>query len=225
MTRETPDAGPSPRPDGNRIGNRTDESHDKEATGSAIATDGGEDHRLDGAEPAAPPADAGPIEETWEWAPETKTYRIGDPVMDKAQGRPMTVVNVPDQTVVEWSDANGYDLRENYGNAKFNPRPSEGVVECVYVSDIRSEPSKTYTFPASRVTLIDVHHADDGHRIADRVVVETLEALFHAASGAMEPDYEDLIGQIARDAGFDADLVSEARELSHAATFGEGGEG
>jgi len=94
-------------------------------------------------------------------------YKVGDPVVDLAQGRPMLVVRTPAKNMAEWSGDNGYDLAENYANSKFDPQPDEPVVECVYVSDIRSEPSKTYTFPVSRVALIDVHHADDGRRVYD----------------------------------------------------------
>jgi hypothetical protein len=108
-------------------------------------------------------------------------YRIADPVVDCAQGRPMVVIDAPAQTVAEWSDANNYDLTENYANSKFGCHAEEYVVECVYVSDVRSEPSKTYTFPASRLRLIDAHHADDGRRLADRVLEGVAEALFAAA--------------------------------------------
>jgi predicted GNAT family acetyltransferase len=135
--------------------------------------------------------------------------------MDAAQGRPMVVVNAPDETVREWSEANNYDLLDNYANSKFDPTPTEPVVECVYVSDVRSEPSKTYTFPASRVWLIDAHHADDGRRLADRVAVETLAAVMQAAD-----EFDDVpinradVGQLARYAGIGSDVVSEALELA-----------
>jgi hypothetical protein len=120
-------------------------------------------------------------------------YRIGDPVMDAAQGRAMIVVSDPTETVAEWSERENYSLTENYANGKFDPDPDEPAVECVYVSDVRSEPSKTYTFPASRLRLIDVHHADDGRRIAERAVLGVLEQLFDLAmtldaEWAVEPD-------------------------------------
>ena len=105
-------------------------------------------------------------------------YSVGEPVLDCAQGRPMVVVNAPEETVGEWSEREDYDLTENYANSKFGAADEEWVVECVYVSDIRSEPSKTYTFPASRLRLIDVHHADDGRRIWLRVAQEVLVDLF-----------------------------------------------
>ena len=140
-------------------------------------------------------------------------YRIGDPVVDLAQGRPMVVLAVPDQTVAEWSDANGYDLQGNYANGKFDPADDEGVVECVYVSDVRSEPSKSYTFPVSRLALIDAHHADDGRRLSDRVVRDTLEALLIAFAEFDDTDARTL-AQAAEYCGFGEDLVAEAQELA-----------
>lgn len=142
-------------------------------------------------------------------------YRIGDPVVDLAQGRPMVVLDVPDQTVAEWSDANGYDLQGNYANGKFDPADDEGVVECVYVSDVRSEPSKSYTFPVSRLALIDAHHADDGRRLYDRVVRDVLERLFTTASRGEQSIADDrtVVASIAEQC-YPSDLVDEAEELA-----------
>lgn len=141
-------------------------------------------------------------------------YRIGDPVVDLAQGRPMVVLDAPAETVAEWSEANGYDLLSNYANGKFDPEPDEPVVECVYVSDVRSEPSKTYTFPSSRVALIDAHHADDGRRLADRVAVRVLERVFDSMH-RFEQVSDDQIDAVARHiAEVDRDVVDEAQELA-----------
>jgi hypothetical protein len=146
-------------------------------------------------------------------------YRIGDPVVDLAQGRPMVVLGAPTDTVAEWSDRNGYDLMDNYANRKFDPDADEGIVECVYVSDVRSEPSKTYTFPVSRVALIDVHHADGGRRVADRIISELLSELFMAASADTT---RRTLREVAIQAGVSEGVVEEARELAelgqHAAT-------
>lgn len=141
-------------------------------------------------------------------------FRIGDPVMDGAQGRAMIVLDAPDQTVAEWSDANNYDLLENYANSKFDPDADEPVVECVYVSDIRSEPSKTYTFPVSRCKLIDAHHADDGRRVADRVVVDVLADIFAVAMDLEDTPETDHLATVFTVAGVDDALVDLARELA-----------
>lgn len=141
-------------------------------------------------------------------------FRIGDPVMDAAQGRAMVVLDAPDQTVAEWSDANGYDLLENYANSKFDPEPDEPVVECVYVSDVRSDPSKTYTFPVSRCVLIDAHHADDGRRVYERAVRDVLEAMFLAAFEWDHTPSPSDIGATAGEAGYSNDIINEAHELA-----------
>jgi len=138
-------------------------------------------------------------------------YQIGDPVMDAAQGRAMIVLDAPNMSVTEWSNHNGYDLEGNYANAKFNPDPYEAVVECVYVSDVRSEPSKSYTFPVSRVVLIDAHHADGGARIADRVTEQVLEGLFANLAG---DGSDEFIATLANDAGINAETIDRARELA-----------
>jgi hypothetical protein len=147
-------------------------------------------------------------------------YQIGDPVMDAAQGRPMIVLDAPDQTVAAWSDANGYDLEGNYANGKFDPDADEAVVECVYISDVRSEPTKTYTFPVSRVCLIDAHHADDGDRVAERVRTDLLAALMRAAAEFSDNGISlEAIMAVARHAGIDDERTDLARELADAETL------
>ena len=162
-----------------------------------------------------------PDAEKWSYSDdESNPYQIGDPVMDAAQGRPMIVLSAPEQTVDEWSGSNGYDLQANYANRKFDPDDGEPVVECVYVSDVRSEPSKTYTFPVSRVVLIDAHHADDGLRIADRVRVDLLSDLIAAAN---ESDVEQLtptaMCALAETAGVEKETIDVSRELAHVETL------
>lgn len=140
-------------------------------------------------------------------------YAVGDAVVDCAQGRPMVVLGAPEETVAEWSERNSYDLTENYANSKFGCREEEHVVRCVYVSDIRSEPSKDYTFPVSRVRLIDVHHADDGRRIWERVTLEVLEALYDAAFRSGSDATLSTLEALAQDA-VGTELTTEARELA-----------
>lgn len=141
-------------------------------------------------------------------------YAIGDPVMDCAQGRPMVVIGAPEQTVAEWSDANDYDLTENYGNAKFGASDEHYVVECVYVSNVQSEPSKTYTFPASRVRLIDAHHADGGRRVFERVAVEVLASVFSSMMRYEQLDGGDIDAVARHIGGLSPDAVDEVRELA-----------
>jgi hypothetical protein len=144
-------------------------------------------------------------------------YQVGDPVVDLAQGRPMVVLEAPDQTVAEWSEANNYELTTNYANGKLGASDDEAVVRCVYVSDIRSEPSKDYTFPVSRLALIDVHHADGGKRIAERVQIDLLAAMFEVAlileSGPSADDLADCVPSSA----LEASKVTIARQIAEAA--------
>jgi len=147
----------------------------------------------------------------------TNPFRIGDPVMDAAQGRAMVVLDAPDQTVDEWSENNNYDLLDNYANARFDPSPTEAVVECVYVSDVRSKPSKSYTFPASRCVLIEAHRADTGERLADRVVEQLATDLFGAAIDSdTGPTVADVSGLLFQ-AGVGDDIRERAEEVAKAA--------
>ena len=143
-------------------------------------------------------------------------YRRGDPVMDAAQGRAMIVLDAPEQTVAEWSDANNYELTENYANSKFAASEEEYVVECVYVSDVRSEPSKTYTFPASRLRLIDAHHADGGRRIGSRVIQDFTIEFFRLCLQRNEQVEAEWVRESLKEIGVDADLVDEAYEVADA---------
>jgi hypothetical protein len=140
-------------------------------------------------------------------------FRVGDPVVDLAQGRPMLCLAAPETSVEEWSAENEYPLTENYANEKLDTTPGEAVVRCVYLSDIRSEPSKDYTFPASRVALIDAHHADDGRRIHDRVARDVLEQLFDAAYRSGSDQTLNVLEGLAQDA-VGKEVTSEARELA-----------
>lgn len=138
-------------------------------------------------------------------------FKIGDPVMDAAQGRPMIVLERLQQTVAEWSEANNYDLTENYGNSRFGADADEPVYVTAYVSDVSSQPSKTYTFPQSRLRLIETHRAEpELRRVYDAVAVDVLRRLF----GAIDCEGSDnLLGNVAS-GQFDAGLVAEARELA-----------
>jgi len=140
-------------------------------------------------------------------------YHIGDPVIDLAQGRPMVVVDAPEQDVAGWSEANNYNLLENYANSRFDPKKSEPVVECVYVGDIRNEPSRSYTFPVSRCKLIEVHHADDGRRLADRIAAELVEDVLEAAAAVDGPPAVGRVAAVLQQAAPEVgDRISEVSE-------------
>lgn len=147
--------------------------------------------------------------------------QVGDVALDMAQGRPVHVVADTGQTAREWSDANGYDLLENYGNGRLGVGPEDRVFDVVYCSDASSEPSKTYAFPESRLLRVETEAADDGRPVADRVRVEVLEALFDAAYWSGSDRTLSILEGLAQDA-VGMELTTEARELAEAAHFGGG---
>jgi len=149
-------------------------------------------------------------------------YRIGDPVIDLAQGRPMVVVDAPEQDVAGWSEANNYNLLENYANSRFDPKRSEPVVECVYVGNIRNEPSRSYTFPVSRCKLIEVHHADDGRRLADRIAAELVDDILEAAAAVDGPPAVGRVAAVLQQAAPEVgDRISEVSESLQARQGGD----
>ncbi|MFW5896204.1 MAG: hypothetical protein ACOCUA_02350 [archaeon] len=155
--------------------------------------------------------------------------QVGDVALDMAQGRPVHVVADTGQTAREWSDANGYDLLENYGNGRLGVGPEDRVFDVVYCSDASSKPSKTYAFPESRLLRVETEAADDGRPVADRVRVDVLEALLTLAktldeNWSVEPtSFDDAMGKLIANAeAIDDDLAGEAVELAEAARFGGG---
>lgn len=139
--------------------------------------------------------------------------KLADPVMDAAQGRPMIVLEPVTETVAEASERISYDLTSNYGNKKFGVTPDEPAVVCRYVSDVSNDPNKPYTFPRSRLRLIDAHHADGGERLYDRVQRDVLERLFDAAFRSGQDRTLAILEGLAQDA-VGKDAMTEARELA-----------
>lgn len=144
--------------------------------------------------------------------------QIGDVVLDLAQGRPMLVTDTYDYDAAEWSERNDYDLCGNYANARLGAAPTDAVFECIYVGSIRSEPSKSYDFPVSRLARIE-HESAVGERVQERLTRQVLADLFAAAR---EADV-DTLGGIAS-AAFDEGLARDAHELAETREVLEGGE-
>jgi hypothetical protein len=147
--------------------------------------------------------------------------QVGDVALDKTQGRPVHIVEDCGQTAAEWSNANNYELCENYGNDRLGASDDDAVYEVVYCSNAKSEPSKTYAMPESRLLRIETEAADDGRPVADRAARNVLESLFAAAHHDDAPD-TDALKTLAYSAGIEMALVDEARELADVAlTIGE----
>ncbi|WP_049987122.1 hypothetical protein [Halobellus rufus] len=139
--------------------------------------------------------------------------RVGDVALDVTQGSPVHVLEDTGQTAAEWSDANDYELCENYGNSRCGAEPEDRVYDVVYCSSGRSEPSKTYAMPESRLLRIETEAADDGRPVADRVAVGVLEQLFDAAYRSGSDRTLSILEALVQDA-VGKDLTTEARELA-----------
>lgn len=156
--------------------------------------------------------------------------QVGDVCLDLTQGRPVHVVEDTGQTAVEWSEANDYALCENYGNSRLKASDDDAVYECVYCSSAKSEPSRTYAFPESRLLRIETEAADDGRPVAERAVRDVLEQLFDLAMNldsewAAEPDdFEHALRLLTTNHSDRLDeLGDEAQELADVAhTVGSG---
>ncbi|GAB6863293.1 hypothetical protein ACFR97_10365 [Haloplanus litoreus] len=147
--------------------------------------------------------------------------QVGDVALDLTQGRPVHVLEDTGQTAAEWSDANDYDLCGNYGNSRLEAQPDDAVFEVVYCSNAKSEPSKTYAMPESRLLRIETEAADDGRPVAERAVVDVLEQLFDLAMQLdedwnTEPEgFDDALSTLVINHSERLDtLGGEARELA-----------
>jgi len=139
--------------------------------------------------------------------------QVGDVCLDLTQGRPVHVVEDLQQTAAEWSDANNYELCENYGNGRLGASDDDAVYEVVYCSSAKSEPSKTYAMPESRLLRVETEAADNGRPVADRAARNVLESLFAAAHHDDAPDTQAL-KTLAYSAGIEMAIVDEAAELA-----------
>lgn len=153
----------------------------------------------------------------------SEPIQVGDVCLDLTQGRPVHVIEDTGQTAAEWSDANDYELCENYGNSRLEAADDDAVYECVYCSSAKSEPSRTYAFPESRLLRIETEAADDGRPVYERVAVDILEAMFSHALARNEDIEATWLKELAVAVGVDADAVDEAWELADVAhTVGTG---
>ncbi len=141
-----------------------------------------------------------------------QSIKLGDVCLDLAQGRPVHVLADTGQTVAEWSEANNYNLLDNYGNSRFGTTNDDLVFDVVYCSSLKSRPSRTYAYPESRLGRIESEAADAGRQVADRVVVTVLTELFERAATDDEGAVT-VLERYATDIGYE-DEAAEARELA-----------
>lgn len=143
--------------------------------------------------------------------------QVGDVCLDLTQGRPVHVLEDTGETAAEWSERNDYELVENYGNSRLDAAPEDRVFDVVYCSSVKSEPSKTYAMPESRLLRVETEAADDGRLVYERVLQDVLETLLLASRYAGTHEYNWLHERAAAVADWDQDLVDEAAELAEVA--------
>jgi len=96
-----------------------------------------------------------------------------------------------------------------------NPREASGLdPEAVHCSSAKSEPSKTYAMPESRLLRIETEAADGGRAVYERVAREALEAVFDSMYRNESLTDGDVAAVAQHVGGLDPDLVDEARELA-----------
>jgi len=136
--------------------------------------------------------------------------QVGDVALDLAQGRPVHVLADTGLTAAEWSELEGYDLCGNYGNSRLDAGPDDRVFDVVYCSNIKSEPSKTYAMPESRLARVETEAADDGQPVADRVrealLADLVAEAYHTGNGDLTAALEAVAAAVVDD-----ELVAAAR--------------
>lgn len=140
-----------------------------------------------------------------------EVLRVGDVALDLSQGRPVQIVRAHDETVAEYTD---YDLLDNYANERLGTGPEDAVFDIVYVGSLRSQPSKVYAFPESRLSRIEVEAASDTlGRVQDEWAEQLLVTLFTVA-GRDEDGVRQGLQYLARGSGIPDDVIDRARELA-----------
>lgn len=146
-----------------------------------------------------------------------RDIQIGDVVLDLAQGRPMQVVDRAADSVAIWERANDYDLTGNYGNSRLGATAEDAVFTCVYTGSIKSEPSKTYDFPESRLARIETEAAH-GEIVQETFAIELLADMVEAAADWDEDGMAAKVTLAANHAGVPNKVVNAAGELAAART-------
>ncbi|WP_342746462.1 hypothetical protein [Natrinema ejinorense] len=77
--------------------------------------------------------------------------QTGDVCIDLAQGRPVHVVEDTGQTALDWSNENGYDLLENYGNRRFGSAADDRVFNVVYLLERQKRAVEDVRIPRESV--------------------------------------------------------------------------
>jgi len=106
--------------------------------------------------------------------------QVSDVALDLTKGRPVHVVERYDGDAADWSEANNYELTENYGNSRLGASETDAVFEVVYCSSAKSEPTKTYAMPEARLLRVETEAADGGRPVRERIEIELLADVLSA---------------------------------------------
>lgn len=151
-----------------------------------------------------------------------ETIQTGDVCLDLAQGRACHVIDVHEGDAADWSEENNYEITENYANERLGATDDDRVYEVVYCNSAKSEPSKSYGMPESRLLRVETEAADDGRPVADRIRAEVLEDVFGAM---MDTGHDTEVVAGILEETIDQGVVRESQGVAEAARIStDGGE-
>lgn len=165
-----------------------------------------------------------------------KHIRLGSIVIEKAENKPLRVLDVAHETAEEHDYI---DVRDPE-NKQWGVKPDDPVYECAYLTtsgpdDSTRPPSRTYAFPEGRLYRYRCEAAlpDDARRIHTQILEEFLadvftELLWHGASRDLKAVQDAIVRANERvDAEIPTEvLVEEAEEIAEAslASHSSGGD-
>lgn len=153
----------------------------------------------------------------WAVDPLARDFKVGDPVVDLAQGRRMTIVGTTGETAAEADRDRPFDILENYGNARLRVREGDPMYTCVYTSQVgTSPPSQKYDMPSSRLGRPLYENVDGVDRVWNTIARAALAAAFGAMLRNASIDDDEVEATAAHVGGVDAEIVDEALELARA---------
>lgn len=138
---------------------------------------------------------------------------IGDVVVDLSRGVSLQVVRLSTQRAGEHPD-----VRSDRTAAMFDVADSELVFDCVFLpdgTDAVSPPSKTYSYPQSRLLRYPVEEATDSARLQREWLTNVLEDLTVAAAEMDGREQEGVHRAIEK--AFGREVADIAQEFADAA--------
>lgn len=154
----------------------------------------------------------------WSVDPLARDFKIGDPVVDLATGRRMTLVGVTGETAEEADRDRPFDILDNYGNARLRVRRGDPMYTCIYTSQVgTSPPGKKYDMPSSRLGRPVYENVDGVDRVFDTVARAALASVFESMYRNRSIDDDEIVATAAHVGGVESTTVDEALEMAEAA--------